>query len=75
MAKEILINENISLGLAYRFSGLVHYHHGGEHGGRQAGRHSVGDVLRAPSDLPGKGLAWHGLLTSQSQPLVMHFLQ
>ena len=24
-----LIKENISLGLAYRFRGLFHYHHGG----------------------------------------------
>jgi hypothetical protein len=31
-----LIKGNISLGLAYSFRGLVHYHHGGEHGGTQA---------------------------------------
>ena len=27
---------NISLGLAYRFRGSVHYHHGGKHGSIQA---------------------------------------
>ena len=30
------IKANISLGLAYRFGGLVHYHHGRKHGGMQA---------------------------------------
>ena len=28
--------ENISLGLAYSFRGLVHYHHSGKHGRVQA---------------------------------------
>jgi len=31
-----LINGDISLGLAYRFRGLVHYHHGRKHNGTQA---------------------------------------
>jgi hypothetical protein len=30
------IKENIELGLAYSFRGLVHYHHGGKHGSIQA---------------------------------------
>lgn len=30
-----LIKEIISLGLAYNLIGIVHYHHDGEHGGRQ----------------------------------------
>jgi hypothetical protein len=33
MIMATLIKENISLELAYR---LVHYHHGGKHGGTQA---------------------------------------
>ena len=36
MSKATLIKENILLGLAYSFRGLVHYHHGGEHGSVQA---------------------------------------
>jgi hypothetical protein len=36
MTTEILIKENISLGLAYSFRGSVHYHHGGKHGSMQA---------------------------------------
>ena len=36
MTMSTLIKENISLGLAYSFRGLVHYHYGGEHGGTQA---------------------------------------
>ena len=32
-----LTKENIELGLAYSFRGLVHYHHGGKHGSIQAG--------------------------------------
>ena len=36
MAKATLIKENISLGLAYSFRGLVHYHHGGKRGRIQA---------------------------------------
>ena len=35
MTMVTLIRENISLGLAYRFRGLVHYHHGGKHGSVQ----------------------------------------
>lgn len=31
-----LIKENILLGLAYSFGGLVHYHHGMKHGSTQA---------------------------------------
>lgn len=31
-----LTKEDILLGLAYSFSGLVRYHHGGKHGGTQA---------------------------------------
>jgi len=31
------IKGNIELGLAYRFRGSVHYHHGGKPGGVQAG--------------------------------------
>jgi hypothetical protein len=31
-----LTKENIELGLAYSFRGLVHYHHGGKHGFVQA---------------------------------------
>ena len=38
MTTATMINENISLGvgLSYRFRGLVHDHHGGEHGSMQA---------------------------------------
>ena len=36
MTKAALIKENISLGLAYRFRGLVHYHHSETHGSIQA---------------------------------------
>jgi hypothetical protein len=36
MTKATLIKENIELGLAYSFGGLVHYHHGGKHGSMQA---------------------------------------
>ena len=36
MTKATLIKD-ISLGLAYRFRGSVHYHHGGKHGSVQAG--------------------------------------
>ena len=36
MTKATLIKENIELGLAYSFRGLVHYHHGGKHGCMQA---------------------------------------
>jgi hypothetical protein len=32
MTTATLTKGNISLGLAYRFRGLVHYHHGGKHG-------------------------------------------
>jgi hypothetical protein len=31
-----LTKENISLGLVYRFRGIVNYHHGRKHGGMQA---------------------------------------
>ena len=37
MTKASLMRDNISLGLAYRFRGSVHYHHGGKHGSMQAG--------------------------------------
>jgi hypothetical protein len=40
MTKATLIKENISLGLAYRFRGLVHYHHGGECGVLQTNIHA-----------------------------------
>ena len=44
MTKATLIKENISLGLAYSFRGLmVHYHHSGKHGSMQADM-----VLKAP---------------------------
>ena len=36
MIKVTLIKENISLELADRFRGSVHYHHGGKHGSVQA---------------------------------------
>ena len=36
MTTATLIKENISLGLAYSFRGLVHYHHGRKHGSVQA---------------------------------------
>ena len=36
MTKATLTEANISLGLAYRFRGLFHYHHGGKHGSMQA---------------------------------------
>jgi len=36
MTKAILIKKNIELGLTYRFSGFVHYHHGRKHGSIQA---------------------------------------
>ena len=37
MTKSTLIKDNVSLVLAYRFRGLVHYHHGRKHGSVQAG--------------------------------------
>ena len=36
MTKATLIKENIQLGLAYGFRGLVHYHRGRKHGSIQA---------------------------------------
>jgi hypothetical protein len=36
MTKASLIKENIDLGLAYCFRGLVHSHHDGKHGSVQA---------------------------------------
>ena len=36
MTMATLIKDNIELGLAYSFRGLVHYHHGRKHGGMQA---------------------------------------
>ncbi|KRY69826.1 hypothetical protein T11_7611, partial [Trichinella zimbabwensis] len=36
MAMATFVKKSISLGLAYSSRGLVHCHHGGEHGGRQA---------------------------------------
>jgi hypothetical protein len=36
MTKAISIKDNITLEVAYRFSGSVHYHHGGKHGSIQA---------------------------------------
>jgi hypothetical protein len=36
MTKATLMKDNISLRLAYRFRGSVHYHHGRKHGGMQA---------------------------------------
>ena len=36
MTMATLIKESISLGLAYSFRGLVHYHHGKKYGGMQA---------------------------------------
>jgi hypothetical protein len=36
MIKATLTMENILMGLAYSFRGLVHYHHGGKHGSVQA---------------------------------------
>ena len=38
MTRPTLIRKLIYLGLAYSFRGLVHYHHGGEHGSMQADR-------------------------------------
>jgi hypothetical protein len=35
MTKATLIKENIELGLAYSFRGVVHYHQGGKHGSMQ----------------------------------------
>jgi hypothetical protein len=36
MTMATLIKENISLRLAYRFGGLVHYHHSQKYGGVKA---------------------------------------
>ena len=36
MTVATLLKDNIELELAYSFSGLVHYHHGGKHGNMQA---------------------------------------
>ena len=36
MTKTTFIRDNISLGLAYRFRGLVHYHYDRKHGSIQA---------------------------------------
>lgn len=41
------IKESISLGLAYRFGGLVHYHRGREHGSTQAGGHGAGEIAES----------------------------
>jgi hypothetical protein len=41
MTKTTLTQANISLGLPYRFRGLVHYHHGRKHGGRHGGGEGV----------------------------------
>jgi hypothetical protein len=35
MAKAALVKESVSLGLAYSFSGLIHYHQGRKHGSVQ----------------------------------------
>ena len=32
-----------SIGMVYSFRGLVHYRHGGKHGGWCAGRHGAGE--------------------------------
>jgi hypothetical protein len=42
MTTAILIKESISLGLAYSFRGVVHYHHDGKHGSM----HGMGRVRR-----------------------------
>jgi hypothetical protein len=36
MTKATFIKDNVALGLAYWFRGLVHHHHGGKHGSAQA---------------------------------------
>jgi hypothetical protein len=51
------------LGLAYSFRDLVHYHHNGEQGGKQAGRQGPEDVPKNyiltqwPREI--LGLAWY----------------
>lgn len=40
------VRGSISLGLAYSFGGLVHYHYGREHGSR-VGRPSSGEVAES----------------------------
>lgn len=35
--RQNLLEESISVGLDYSFRGVVHCHHGGKHGGTQAG--------------------------------------
>jgi hypothetical protein len=41
MTKATLIKANISLGLAHRFRGSVHYHHGRKHGREGAVREEL----------------------------------
>lgn len=41
------IKESISLGLAYRFGGLVHCHRGRELGSTQAGGHGAGEIAES----------------------------
>jgi hypothetical protein len=53
MTTASLTKESISLG---HFRGLVHYHHGGEHGGTQAHVIDTGEV--AESSTSGSAVSW-----------------
>lgn len=59
-----------------RFLRWVHCHRGREHGGMY-GRHGAGEAVESYSPIPkdSEGASKHGILESQSQPLMAHFFQ
>jgi hypothetical protein len=80
MTTASFIKANIELGLAYRFRGLVHYHHGGKHGSMQAD--IVLEELRAlhldPQAAEGDSVPHWAYLEHgrpQSLPPLTHFFQ
>ena len=59
MTMLMLLKENISLGLAYSFRSLVHYHHGGE-AWQHAGRHGAdeeAEIYRQQEEISTLGVA------------------
>jgi hypothetical protein len=60
MTMATLTKKNISLRLAYRFKGLVHYYHGRKHGGMQADMALEKElrVLRLYLQLAGRERHW-----------------
>jgi hypothetical protein len=69
------------LGLAYRFRGFIHYHHGCVHARQHAGKYDSGEVAESStSGLAGNRereshRAWFQLLKSQSLLPMTHLLQ